>query len=154
MAWCCQATSHCLSQGWCRSFSPYGITRPQWVDLIMYAAILKHVGIKLFFIYQICVCGVIWLSFCRFTVINPISLTHFDLMNKLRHALACIQFIWNFNLINIVVLTGCYSTGFPTKVISNLSLIKLLSIPGSVVYGLLLLGNQAWPDGFHGINWI
>ena len=43
MAWCCQATSHCLSQCWPRSISPYGITRPQCVaekiimDLTQYA---------------------------------------------------------------------------------------------------------------------
>ena len=30
MAWCCQATSHYLSQCWHRSMSPNGITRPQW----------------------------------------------------------------------------------------------------------------------------
>ena len=30
MAWCRQATSHCLSQCWPRSLSPYGVTRPQW----------------------------------------------------------------------------------------------------------------------------
>ena len=32
MAWCRQATSHYLSQCWPRSLSPYGVTRPQWVD--------------------------------------------------------------------------------------------------------------------------
>ena len=32
MAWCCQATSHYLSQFWPRSLSPYGVTRPQWVN--------------------------------------------------------------------------------------------------------------------------
>ena len=32
MAWCHQATSHHLSQCWPRSQSPYGITRPQWVN--------------------------------------------------------------------------------------------------------------------------
>ena len=32
MAWCCQATSHYLSQCWLRSRSPHGITRPQWVN--------------------------------------------------------------------------------------------------------------------------
>ena len=38
MAWCCQATSHYLSQCWPSSVywpssvSPYGITRPQWVN--------------------------------------------------------------------------------------------------------------------------
>ena len=30
MAWCCQATSHYLSQCWPSSVSPYGVTRPQW----------------------------------------------------------------------------------------------------------------------------
>ena len=34
MAWCRQATSHYLSQCWPRSLSPYGVTRPQWVNLI------------------------------------------------------------------------------------------------------------------------
>ena len=35
MAWCRQATSHYLRQGWPRSMSPYGVTRPQWVTLTM-----------------------------------------------------------------------------------------------------------------------
>ena len=32
MAWCHQATSHYLGQCWASSMSPYGITRPQWVN--------------------------------------------------------------------------------------------------------------------------
>ena len=32
MAWCHQAISHYLSQCWPRSLSPYGVTRPQWVN--------------------------------------------------------------------------------------------------------------------------
>ena len=32
MAWCCQATSHYLSQCWLRSMLPYGVTRPQWIN--------------------------------------------------------------------------------------------------------------------------
>ena len=32
MAWCRQATSHYLNQWWPRSLSPYGVTRPQWVE--------------------------------------------------------------------------------------------------------------------------
>ena len=32
MAWCHQATSHYLSQCWHRLMSPYGVTRPQWVN--------------------------------------------------------------------------------------------------------------------------
>ena len=34
MAWCCQATSHHLSQCWPRSLSPYGVTRPQCVNIL------------------------------------------------------------------------------------------------------------------------
>ena len=32
MAWCRLATSHYLSQCWPKSLSPYGVTRPQWVN--------------------------------------------------------------------------------------------------------------------------
>ena len=39
MAWCHQATSHYLSQCWLRSMSPYGITRPQWVNIYTYLPI-------------------------------------------------------------------------------------------------------------------
>ena len=35
MAWCCQATSHYLSQCWPRPMSPNGVTRPQWVETEM-----------------------------------------------------------------------------------------------------------------------
>ena len=34
MAWCRQATSHYLSQCWPISLSPYGVTRPQWVNFL------------------------------------------------------------------------------------------------------------------------
>ena len=46
MAWCRQATSHYLSQCWPRSVSSYGITRPQWVNLLApgkHSSIFKHV---------------------------------------------------------------------------------------------------------------
>ena len=33
MVWCRQATSHYLSQCWPRSLPPYGVTRPQWVNI-------------------------------------------------------------------------------------------------------------------------
>ena len=33
-AWCHQATSHYLRQCWPRSMSPYGVTGPQWVNMI------------------------------------------------------------------------------------------------------------------------
>ena len=39
MAWCRQATSHYLSQCWPRSLSPYGVTRPQSVNLISLAKV-------------------------------------------------------------------------------------------------------------------
>ena len=33
MAWCRQAKSHYLSQGWPRSMPPNGVTRPQWAEV-------------------------------------------------------------------------------------------------------------------------
>ena len=33
MAWCCQTTSHYLSQCWPRFMSPCSVTRPQWVKM-------------------------------------------------------------------------------------------------------------------------
>ena len=33
MAWCHQAPSHYLNQCWPRSMSPFGINRPQWVNV-------------------------------------------------------------------------------------------------------------------------
>ena len=41
MAWCRQATSHYLNQCWPRSPTPYGITRPQWINISKYFCLLK-----------------------------------------------------------------------------------------------------------------
>ena len=41
MAWCRQATSHYLYQCWPRSMSPYGITRPQWVNSLFRLTLMK-----------------------------------------------------------------------------------------------------------------
>ena len=40
MAWCHQATSHYLSQYWPKSLLPYGVTRPQWVNLVHLSLLL------------------------------------------------------------------------------------------------------------------
>ena len=34
MAWCRQATSHYLGQCWPKSPMPYGVNRPQWVNIL------------------------------------------------------------------------------------------------------------------------
>ena len=36
MAWCRQAISHKLSQCWPSFLSPYGVTRPQWVNSLLW----------------------------------------------------------------------------------------------------------------------
>ena len=41
MAWCCQATSHCLRQCWPSSLLPYGITGPQWFKRLCF----KHISV-------------------------------------------------------------------------------------------------------------
>ena len=46
MAWCRQATSHYLSQCWPRSVLPYGITSPQWVNLIVLLWWFQEAGFK------------------------------------------------------------------------------------------------------------
>ena len=43
MAWCCQATNHYLSQCWPSSMSPYGVTRPQCVKLMMTTSPIQNV---------------------------------------------------------------------------------------------------------------
>ena len=42
MAWCCQATSHYLSQCWPRSMLPLGVTRPQSVNSLSKWGIWQH----------------------------------------------------------------------------------------------------------------
>ena len=32
MVWCCQATNHYVNQSWPSSMSPYGVTRPHWIQ--------------------------------------------------------------------------------------------------------------------------
>ena len=43
MAWCCQATRHYLSQCWPTSLSPYGVTRPQCVNLLFFFNIISPI---------------------------------------------------------------------------------------------------------------
>ena len=43
MAWCRQAASHYLSQCCPRSLSPYGVTRPQWVNRKLLIFLLENV---------------------------------------------------------------------------------------------------------------
>ena len=42
LAWCCQATSHYLSQYWPSCMSPYGLTKPQWVKTCIPAHNIKY----------------------------------------------------------------------------------------------------------------
>ena len=48
MAWCHQATSHYLNHCWLRSMSPYGITKPPWVYIIMDTSLMTMVDILIF----------------------------------------------------------------------------------------------------------
>ena len=59
MAWCCQVTSHYLNQCWPRSPTPYGVTRPQWVNLSMYDISCYLIILLLF------VLGHWWHQHCR-----------------------------------------------------------------------------------------
>ena len=56
MALCSQATSHQLSQCWPRSMSPYGITRPQWVNCFILGSVNPFVQLPVYYgtIYYKC----------------------------------------------------------------------------------------------------
>ena len=48
MAWCHQATSHCLNQCWPRFPTPYGVTRPQWVNTLRPRQNSPHLAYDIF----------------------------------------------------------------------------------------------------------
>ena len=75
MAWCRQAASHYLSQCCPRSLSPYGVTRPQWVN------ITYHRSEK----------GVPWtaLFITQFLCLETIDNTHWWLSTRLCFLLRC-----------------------------------------------------------------
>ena len=52
MAWCLQVTSHYLSQCWPRSVSPYGITWPQWVKLLILMKQLWYICTETFWVHS------------------------------------------------------------------------------------------------------
>ena len=54
MAWCCQATSHYLNQCWPRYMSPYGVTRPQWVDTSLFQITVKRATIAMMIRLRLC----------------------------------------------------------------------------------------------------
>ena len=45
MAWCRQATSHYLSQCWLSTLSPYGVARPQWVEVTCKSHVLVNASV-------------------------------------------------------------------------------------------------------------
>ena len=47
MACCCQATSHYLSQCWPSCLSPYGFTRPEWVNRITFTSPYDHIQFQI-----------------------------------------------------------------------------------------------------------
>ena len=52
MAWCRQAASHYLSQCCPRSLSPYGVTRPQWVNTVLWKIRAHGAKFKLLIIHD------------------------------------------------------------------------------------------------------
>ena len=97
MAWCRQATSHYLSQCWLRSLSPYGVTRPQWVNClwngslsILYIPVVVAVSWQPFLHLSAVSWGLFWTGVHRRPwkwhgiIIIPLNLLHcFQETNKL-----------------------------------------------------------------------
>ena len=64
MVWCewyHQATSHFLSQHWPRSVSPYGVTRPQWVN---FCTVSSRCELSIWNLIAACVTRPQWVNFC------------------------------------------------------------------------------------------
>ena len=72
MAWCCQATSHYLSQCWPKSVSPYGVTRPQWVNS------LSSGGCGFFGVIFKCIVVFTFMSICSAISIEGMVQDHTD----------------------------------------------------------------------------
>ena len=68
MAWCRQATSHCLSQCWPRSLSPHGVARPHWINAILLT--MQHVYICIY-IYIYIYSDDQWSHFRQFVSYTP-----------------------------------------------------------------------------------
>ena len=69
MAWCHQAASHYLSQCCPRSLSPYGVTRPQWVNSLApgkFEWVFRHVIFKQILVVDgwgiSCEIALLWMS--------------------------------------------------------------------------------------------
>ena len=75
MAWCHQATSHCLSQCWPRSLSPYDIARPQWVKIHLNCYYSYFICWCLFLLdHRIFLHSFICISVCYFITYQPCAL--------------------------------------------------------------------------------
>ena len=61
MAWCRQTTSHYLHTCWPRSLPPYGVTRPQWVNMFY----LSFFCISFFNKYFNFNDRYLWMTFCH-----------------------------------------------------------------------------------------
>ena len=96
MAWCHQATSHYLSQCWPRFMSPYGVTRPQWVEVSVILNLMFTCSYILEFMHRQAIA--LWLECSRFP--NFICYKHKRkyLKNIFSH-LKCLQ-----NMLSFLVL--------------------------------------------------
>ena len=73
MAWCRQATSHYLSQCWPRSLSPYGVTRPQWVNFYLHPVLIYAQNCVIFIadtLETLQSCTTPWILFTFFILIS------------------------------------------------------------------------------------
>ena len=86
MAWCRQATSHYLSQWWSRSLSPYGITRPQWVNGLVCAKCTS----QWWFLYK---GPIMQTSFVLFFTVN---------LSKPFNQKSCFRYLRHLNMIYII----------------------------------------------------
>ena len=101
MAWCRQAASHYLSQCCPRSLSPYGVTRPQWVNLSLS---LSHYSDGNLLVTCSVITGITLMGWCKIDV-TPL-LTHWSyVFLALTH-----QYIYYMSMANVGYKPNCELT--------------------------------------------
>ena len=97
MAWCHQATSHYLNQCWPRSMSPYGVTRPQWVN--------PWVGVK-----SSTILNSIEIQICFYVSLKSFSMQRVNFFFFFNHAGKKGQFVWTKGRDEEALSRGVYNT--------------------------------------------
>ena len=129
MAWCRQATSHYLSQCWPSSLSPYGVTRPQWVNCRLYV-LWSLCFVLIYKSYMFDLCGVLHQPY-----IMPINIM--VIITSEGHRCVCVitMYVCKYTYYWAAFQTPCLLWGGSGMII------------GHIMYVMGLIGPSYWKSG-------